>query len=93
MPGICIVEEYRRSQCEFGIETAINVRKAAKAEQNRLRSKSHKRTPAKTEIGRAIQRTMSCSGQYADPIASRALADKTASDKLKSKPKKKDETI
>ena len=93
-PEYAIVEECRRSQCEFGIETTINVRKAAKAEQNRLRSKSDKRTPAKTELGRAIQDTMSCSGPYADAMAARALADKIAADNLKkSKPKKKIRSI
>jgi len=77
-------------QYELGLETAKAVRKAAKSEQNRLRSKSAKRTPATTEIGRAIQRKMSCSGPYADALASAALAEKIASDRVKkSKPEKK----
>ena len=77
-------------QCELDIETVKNVRKAAKNERSRLLVKSAKRTSAKTEIGRAIQDRMSCSGPYADAIASRALASKIASDNLKaSKPKKK----
>ena len=89
-PEFVIIDATRESQCELGIETVKSVCRAAKAEQRRLRSKSVRRTPAKTETGRAIQSKMSCSGPYADAMASRALADKIASDKLKkSKPKKR----
>ena len=87
-PEYAIVDA-TQPQCELAIETVKNVRKAAKNERSRL-MKSAKRTSAKTEIGRAIQDRMSCSGPYADAIASRALASKIASDNLKtSKPKKK----
>jgi len=89
-PEYAITDATRESQCELGVETIKNVCRAAKAEQSRLRSKSAKRTPAKTEIGRAIQSKMSCSGPYADAMASLAMADKLASDTLKkSKPKKR----
>jgi hypothetical protein len=89
-PEYAIIDATRESQCELGIETVKNVCRAAKAEQGRLRSKSAKRTPVKTEIGRAIQRKMSCSGPYADAMASRALADKTGAEDLKkSTPKKR----
>jgi hypothetical protein len=65
------------------IETLKKIRNAAKSEQNRLGSKSSKRIPAKSAIGRAIQSKMSCSGPYADALASAALTDKIASDHLK----------
>jgi hypothetical protein len=54
---------------ELEIESAKKVQKATESEWGRLSSKSAKRTPAKTDAGKAIQKKMSCAGPFADAVA------------------------